>query len=213
MTPEIQSSIEVIYKWLANIEIPQPQKSGLSKDEKKQLLVVNRSIEQLKKLRVSIPDDLRHLKLELSARDTEVSSNPKFESTLEALESLIKSLNKLSTQAKKTKSQFKSPKGSSEPKKHYGISLEDLIEYGHINQDSRLELQWLKDGDVFEGQVQPNGMIAVRTQSGWKSFKSLSTAASELAGSSLNGWKHWFLVEPNGKRTPLAEIRKCCMKD
>jgi len=208
MTHELYNSLESIRKWLADINLPLIHTDGLSVDEKKQLLAVNRSIEILHKQGVPIPDELRQIKLELSAKDTAPSTSTQNNSALEPLEELINHLSNLKTQAQKIKSQLKPTRTPSGPKKHYDVALEDLIEFGYLNIESRLELQWKKNGEVYEGRLCKNGKISVRTNSGEKVFKSLSSAASEIAGSSLNGWKHWSVVALDGKRTSLEKIRK-----
>ncbi|MFO7885817.1 MAG: DUF4357 domain-containing protein [Desulfobacteraceae bacterium] len=75
--------------------------------------------------------------------------------------------------------------------------------------DDPLELQWLKDGPVHKGKLMDDGEVMVKTSEGWKSFTSLSTAASQMAGPgrSLNGWKHWRRVNSDGTTTSFEDIR------
>ena len=70
----------------------------------------------------------------------------------------------------------------------------DLFKARVLSTDDRLELQWLKDGPVLKGKVKADGTVMVKTPDGWQSYASLSTAASRVAGRSLDGWKHWRRV-------------------
>jgi hypothetical protein len=203
MNVEIVNALKAIEAWISDIK-PHDHSSRLSSDEKKQLAAVSRSIELLQKQGVAVPDELRRIKLDLSAKDTGRSDN---DSILGDLETLIPELDQLKKQARAIISQFKSIKAPGGPKKNFNVGLEDLIEYGYIALDSRLELQWRKNGEVYEGRVREDGSIIVRTRAGEKLYKSPSAAASELSGISQNGWKHWYVVI-NGRRTSLEEVRK-----
>jgi hypothetical protein len=207
MNPELKNSLDVIADWLAEISEAQTIRLGLTSDEKKQLNAINRSIAQLQKLNVPIPDDLRQLKLKISSRDIEPMSNPDHDEKLEILNKLIDSLNDLKSKAKRIRSSFKTIAKDSGTKKHYGVQLLDLIESGFISAESQLELQWLKGGEVFEGKLLKDGRVAVRTALVWQEYDSLSTAASKTAGRALNGWSNWRLVESDGRRTSLEKIR------
>jgi len=207
MNPELKNSLDVIASWLADIRETRTINSGLTSDEKKQLNAVNRTIAQLQKLNVPIPDDLRQLKLKISSRDIEHMSNPAHDVELETLNRVIASLDDLISKAKRIRNSFKPIARNSGTKRHYDVQLLDIIENGFINAESRLELQWLKHGEVFEGKLLKDGRIAVRTASAWEEYDSLSAAASKTSGCSLNGWSHWRLVESNGNLTPMEKIR------
>ena len=207
MNSELKNSLDIIAKYLIGISETQTINSGLTSDEKKQLKAVNHTIAQLQKLNVPIPDDLRQLKLRISSRDIGPLSNPIDDAKLETLNKLIASLKDLTSKAKRIRSSFKTIAKGTGTKKYYGVQLVDLIESGLISTESRLELQWLKHGEVFEGKLLKDGRVAVRTASAWKEYDSLSTAASETTRRSLNGWSHWRLVESNGRCTSLEKIR------
>ena len=49
--------------------------------------------------------------------------------------------------------------------------------------------------------------VHIQTPDGWQSCAFLSTAASRVAGRSLNGWKHWRRVNHDGTTTALEDIR------
>lgn len=208
MTPDLQKSLDVIRRWLADIDGVRCVQPSLTSEERKQLLAVNRSIEQLQKGGVAIPDELRKLKLRLGVLDTSDTANPAREINLETLDELIDSLRDLVSVAKKIRVSIQTGHKIPGTKINYGVQLVELIEAGFLNTESRLELQWLKDGEIFEGKLRTDGQVAVRTASGWKEYDSLSSAASGIAGCSLNGWKHWRLVEANGKHIPLAVLRE-----
>jgi len=96
---------------------------------------------------------------------------------------------------------------------HFGVDLVELIEAGFLSTEARLELQWRKNGEIYEGRLRPDGRVAVRTPSGWTEYDSLSTAATRIAGCSLNGWLQWRIVEQNGRRVPLMQIRDRYIKE
>lgn len=213
MRPEVRESLDVIRNWLVTTKETISHEPHMTNDEKKQLQAVNRSIEQLQKLGVSIPDDLRKLKLQLTSRDSSASSNQKIESTLETLEELIESLRDLKDEAKRIRHSLKPGHKGSGTKTHFGVRLVELMEAGLLTIESRLELQWRKDGDIYEGKLRPDGRIAVRTTAGWEEYDSLSTAASQISGRSQNGWEKWCLVESNGRHVPLIHIRDRYIKE
>lgn len=213
MNPEVQKSLDFILNYLASTKETLSIEPHQTTEEKKQLQVVNRSIEQLQKLGVTIPDDLRKLKLKLTDRESTVGSSQTLEDGLRALEELIESLSGLRDEAKLIRHSLRPERRGSGTKLHFDISLADLIETGFLSTEARLELQWRKDGEIYEGKLRPDGRVAVRTSSGWTEYDSLSTAASQIAGCSLNGWKCWNLLESRGKRIPLMQIRDRYIKE
>ncbi len=213
MNPEVQQGLNTIRNWLASIKVFLSIDAGMISEEKKQLQAVNRSIEQLRKLGVSIPDDLRNLKLKLTARDSGVGSDHKYPSQVEELEELIETLSNLKNEAKQVRHSLRPERKGSGTKTYFGIEVADLMEAGLLSIESHLELQWKKDGDIFEGRLLSDGRIAVRTTSGWKEYDSLSMAASQIAGCSLNGWDKWRIIETNGRRISLMQIRDRYIKE
>lgn len=209
MNPEVQKSLDFIRNWLNTTKETLSAEPRQTAEGKKQLQAVNRSIEQLQKLGVTIPDDLRKLKLKLSARESTAGPIQ----GLEDIEGLIESLTSLRDEAKRIRHSLRPERKGSGTKIHFDIGLVDLIEAGFLSTEARLELQWRKDGETYEGKLRPDGRVAVRTSSGWKEYGALSTAASEVAGCSLNGWETWQLVESNGRRIPLKQIRDRYIKE
>lgn len=68
MSKELDEHLTYLARWIVeqgDIPTPDPE---LSADERKQLLAVNKAVEQLTRLGVSVPDDLRKLKLRLSSK-------------------------------------------------------------------------------------------------------------------------------------------------
>jgi len=212
MNPEVQKGLDAIHGWLSFVEKSLVVEPNITTEEKKQLQAVNRSIEQLKKLGVSIPDDLRNLKLRLTALDCRATPSGKVKGHLEALDELIESLSELKGEAKRIRHSVGAGGGSKGTKTHFGTRVADLMEAGLLSTEAHLELQWKKDGEIYEGKLLIDGRIAVRTSSGWTEYDSLSTAAARMAGRSLNGWDTWRLVESSGRRIPLTEIRRRYME-
>jgi len=214
MTEELKQQFNAISEWISAQEdsIPVSQ-SGLTPDEKKQLQAVNRSIQQLSNSGISVPDELRKVKLTLSARDRETGNEGEIESRIEAVEEVIQSLATLTRSARGVRDKLKSNNQGGGTKKHYGVSLLDLLQSGKISTDDELQLQWRKTGPSYEGKLRDDGSVSAKTDAGWRQFESLSTAASTIGGRPLNGWEHWRRVNRDGSLISLKEIRSQYMKE
>jgi len=213
MSEGIQPHIEALRHWVAHQAKCSTVAAGISPDERKQLQAVNKSIQQLTNLGVSIPGDLRQLKLRLSAKDSASAENPTDAARIVEVENLLENLRELMQEARALRTRLKGSGQTSGTKRHFGVSIEDLLDSGLLSADDKLELQWKKDGDVFPGRVLADGTVSAKTDTGWQTFKSLSTAAAEIGGRSLNGWDHWSRIEPDGSRTPLTVIRARFMEN
>jgi len=82
---EIQKHISALDQWLEEIGRMPKRRSGLSAEERKQLQTVNKAVEQLQRAGVSVPEDLRRLKLKLSARDASDTHGRGVEDRLQAV--------------------------------------------------------------------------------------------------------------------------------
>ena len=185
----------------------------LSAEERKQLQAVNKAVEQLQRNGISVPEELRNLKLQLSAKDNAGLEDHEMKTRLKSVESLIQGLGKTIKTARAIRDKMKSTGQAGGPKKYYGVSLADLVLAGLLSVDDRLELRWLKNGPAFKGKVIANGAVMVKTSDGWQQYDSLSTAASRVAGRSLNGWKHWYFINHDGTTTALEDIRAKYLKE
>lgn len=211
MDEDIREHIAALRTWIAKkteIRIPAV---GLSGVEKQQLQKINRAVEDLKRLHVPVPDDLLKLKLDLVTKDHRNSSEDINACRL-AVDELVQSLQELLKTARQLRDRLNDRGIQQGTKKHYDVSLMDLIKRGYLSTADKFELQWLKDGEIYEGKLSPDGGILVKTNAGWKEYKSISTAASDTSGRSLNGWKHWCIVNHDGSRTPLIDIRAKYLK-
>lgn len=182
-------------------------------EERKQLQAVNKTIAQLTRHGVSVPEDLRNLKLRLSAKDAPSAANREVEGQIMEIEALIEQLRKLVQAARWLRNRLKGPHQISGTKRHYGVTLLELIQSGHLSTEDRLQLQWLKNGPKFEGKIRPDGYVMAKTPNGWRQYDSLSTAADDIAKRSLNGWEHWRRINSDSSRTPLKEIRSQYMSE
>ena len=213
MSEEVKVHLDALHRWIErNGDIPTPD-PGLSAEERKQLHAVNRTIQQLTGLGVGIPDDLRSLKLRLSAKDSTSPANTEIENRLLTVEVLVENLRELIQAARSLRDRLKTTGQDHGTKKHYGVSLGDLLRGGHVSTADKLELQWKKDGPVYEGKLCDNGLVMAKTETGWKQFDSLSTAATSIAGRALNGWDHWRRINPDSSRTALTDIRAKFMNE
>lgn len=209
---DVHQVLESIGRWLAEIDLSCTSSQNIiSSEEKKQLIATNRAIKQLEKISVPIPEELRNLKLKLSTLGSLPVADPEQRITIESIDSLILVLHALLSKSKSIRQKLYAKKRVNKnncgPKQHFGVSLNDLIENGVISANARLELQWRKNGEIIEGKVLNDGHIKVLTSSGWIEYKSISTAATEIAGCSLNGWKHWKVIDSDGNRTSLEYVR------
>ena len=207
MPDEMREHIKALDQWLEQLGWAPKSPVGLSAEEQKQLKAVNKAVDQLQRTGVPVPEDLRSLKLKLSAKDVTDSNNRETEARLEKVESLIKALGKTIKTARAIRNKLKSIGQIGKTKKHYGITLLNLLKIGLLSTDDRIELQWLKDGPVLKGKLKSDGTVMVKTPDGWKPYTSLSTAASRVAGRNLNGWKHWRRVNNDDTVTALEDIR------
>jgi hypothetical protein len=66
---EITTHIKALDQWLDQLNQISAPPRGLSAKELKQLQAVNKAVENLQRNNIPVPEDLRRLKLELSARD------------------------------------------------------------------------------------------------------------------------------------------------
>ena len=95
MAFDLKKSLDDIRDWIAHIQKIKTERPGLSSEEKKQLLAVNRTIEQWQKQNIPIPDELRKIKLRLGSRDMGDMPNPVLDRNLHTLDELIQSLGDL----------------------------------------------------------------------------------------------------------------------
>jgi hypothetical protein len=105
---EIRKHIKALEQWLEQLEqIPKPP-AGLSAEERKQLHTVNKAVDQLQRAGVSVPKDLRSLKLKLSAKDFTGIQNQEAETQLKIIEKFINALNKTTKSARVVRDKLKS---------------------------------------------------------------------------------------------------------
>lgn len=207
MDEDIKSHLAAIEEWLARHRTSTRAVHGLSGDERKQLQAVEKSIQQLSASGVSIPDELRQLKLQLSAKDVTRPATASTRERAAEVSEIVSALSRLTQTAKALHNSLKTPGKAPVSKQRYEVTLEDLIAHGHLSPDDRLEFSWQKAGPVFEGKVRADGTLMAKTPSGWKPFESLSAAATAIGECSLNGWLHWRRINADGSRTTLKDVR------
>ena len=205
MDKKIQEHLDAIDRWISEQEADVSRVEVLTSEERKQLSAVNKSIQQLTALGVSIPDELRQIKLTLSAKDVSSTRSAEHDQVKE----LIGELGRLISAAKAVLNDTKQKSKTYTHKRgrNSEVSLATLIEKGYFSIHDRMELCWKKSGPVYEGTCNPDGSVIVNTPSGPKSFETLSSAAMKLSNNSLNGWLCWWRINPDGSRTSMKEIR------
>lgn len=205
MDDDLTHHLAAIGRWIEEYRADARPLPGLSSDERKQLHAVNKSIQHLASLGVSIPDELRNLKLKLSAKDVVQPADSVARS--EDVAELRRALASLQ-QAARAVQRPQLIRGSvSRARQNYDVTLVELIQHGHLLTIDTLEPAWKKGDTPIEGKVRNDGAVMARTTAGWAEFKTLSAAAHAIAGQSLNGWLHWRRVNANGSRTTLKDIR------
>ena len=208
---EVQEHIQALRQWLATQGLA-AKTTGLSAEDRQRLHKLNKAIEQLSRLGIAIPGELLEQQQRLAASDRSSEGTLALAKSLPQLEGLIEELRQLLREALALRRQCQGagqPAGRTVGSKHYyGVHLTELVQAGYLAPEDRLELQWQKNGPVFEGKVQKDGLVLIKTARGWQTYKSLSAAAVDQAGHSLNGWDHWSRLNADGSRTRLREIRE-----
>jgi hypothetical protein len=210
---DIREHIQAMDRWLEQLGRVPKQLSGLSDEERKQLQAIDKAIQQLRRNGVPVPEDLRGMKLKLSARDDTRSEIYDIETRLKDVEDFIQEIGRPFKTARAIRDRLKSTGQAGGTKKHYNVDLKDLIRAELLSVENHLELQWLKNGPVLKGKVLPDGAVMVNTPNGWQRYETLSTAASRVAQRSLNGWKHWRRVNSDGTTITLEDIRARFIRD
>jgi len=211
MADDLAHHLAAIGRWIEEYRADARPVPGLSSDERKQLHAVNKSIQQLGSLGVSIPDELRNLKLKLSTKDVVQPTDSVVRS--EDIAELRSALATLQQAARAVQRPQLTPGSVSPARRNYEVTLAELIQHGHLLTTDKLELAWKKGDTPIEGKVLDDGTVMARTSAGWTAFKTLSAAADAIAGQSLNGWLHWRRANADGSRTTLKDIRAKFMSE
>lgn len=218
MDPKLIECLDAIRHWLDEAEaipLPDTRPFGLSTQEKLELRRIEGLIDQLKAHGVtSIPAELVDKKCELAARALAVPGPSTAAKFLPKLEELCRNLGELSQKARLLRYQIRSRTANNGPRAHYDVEPLDLLNDGYLSTDDRFELQWSKTSGVYEGRLESDGRISANTpQDGWKSFSSLSSAATYISGRPQNGWDHWRRIDNEGNRIQLKKIREQYKKE
>lgn len=86
------------------------------------------------------------------------------------------------------------------PRRKWSVSLQDLLNEGLLQpgQEIRFERRDVHAQVTSKGTVLFNG----------KEYTSLSTAAKNVSGTSLNGWIVWGVLTKEESWIPLTHLRK-----
>jgi hypothetical protein len=207
MNDDLKPHFDAIQKWIESQRALPSTAPTMSPDERKQLHAVDRSINQLTKLGVSIPEDLRKLKLELSAKDGSAAAALEIKERAGDVKSLIIELRSLLRLARAFRKQLRASEREAGGRKVYGVTVSELIEKGYLSTTDKLELKWRKNGPAYPGKLHKDGSVEIKVDSVWKNYAKLSAAATDVAGRSVNGWNQWRVVQSDGRKISLYEIR------
>jgi hypothetical protein len=193
-------------QWLESIQPIPVSQSALSTTDRKALQAVLNTIQTLEKMGVPPPHQLVQQRDDMLARELTLQKFKVSDEVMLSLEALIATLSTTLKAAREKRDHLRQcTTGAS--KKYFGITLADLIADGHILPQTKLELRWLKGGPIHEGTLCDDGKVLANTGTEWRRFDSLSSAAAEIAGRSLNGWEVWSMIGSDGRRTPMIEVR------
>ena len=207
MNGDLKPHLDALHDWIDTQRgLPSPAPT-LSPDERTQLQAVERTISQLNKLGVSIPEDLRKLKLDLSSKDGSAAAAQEMRDRAAEVKSLIIELRSLLRGARALRKQLKASERESSGRKVYGVTVRELIEHGYLSTADTLELKWRKNGTAFPGKLHPDGSVEIRVDTSWKKYDAPSAAATDVAGRSINAWAHWRVIRADGTKVSLEEIR------
>ncbi|MFO7885816.1 MAG: hypothetical protein R6U68_13450 [Desulfobacteraceae bacterium] len=122
MLPDrISDHIKAIDQWLNELnQIPVPSQ-GFSAKELKQLRAFNKAVGDLQRNNIPVPEELRRLKLKLSARDATGYQNQEAEKQLNAVETLIRELGKTIQNARSHRERLKTKMPAGGRKKLWGF--------------------------------------------------------------------------------------------
>jgi hypothetical protein len=162
---------------------------------------------QLAELGFPIPPEMTTKHKQLAERVVPEAPEPEAALMLPELERLCDDLSGISKRARTLRDSVRATASANGPRRHYPVSPFDLLEADLLSTEDRLELQWSRESDVYEGRLEADGSIRANTQDGWMQFRSLSTAAQHISGRPQNGWQHWRRVNDDGSRTPLEAVR------
>ncbi|MFN9344767.1 MAG: hypothetical protein ACK6DB_19570, partial [Planctomycetota bacterium] len=141
MNGDLKPHLDALHDWIDTQRgLPSPAPT-LSPDERKQLQAVERTISQLNKLGVSIPEDLRKLKLDLSSKDGSAAAAQEMRDRAAEVKSLIIELRSLLRGARALRKQLKASERESSGRKVYGVTVRELIEHGYLSTADTLELK------------------------------------------------------------------------
>jgi len=174
-------------------------------EKSRQLKAVNDSILNLGKQNISVPDDLRSLKLNLSNEIDVYDEVNNIKSKI--INELKQILLLLSTKVVKRKPKKVQIKHGSSSKKQCSIQVYDLIKATTLQAGAKIEHVNKKDGVIYSGVIKNKGEIETNFAGKRELYKSLSAAAHGLTGTSLNGWIWWSVVYDDGRRVPLVKLR------
>lgn len=205
---ELKVHVTAIEHWIERqLEII-AEPVGLSVEQRKQLQAIEKSIRQLSKSGIEIPDDLRRLKLDLSAHDVATVGSSISDEHKDAVIGLIDELKRLLDKALNIQRRTKKPDDTNVTKRNFRVSLKDLIDSGHLSANDQIEFSYNRGALRAKGEVSSEGAIQIQTNTGTTTFQSLSNAAVDITGRSLNGWIYWWKVNPDDSRVLLDDIRK-----
>ncbi len=210
---ELHQHLEALHEWLSeqrNYPVSPPQ---LTPEERQRFKKLKEAVELHSKIGIAPTGELLEQLRQLEER-AKIPSDPLGQaSRKEQLDGLIEQLRYLLQTAQALRKEWQGASrqresGAGASKKHYGISLLELLQAGFLTPEDRLALQWRKNGPVYRGKLNQDGRITVKIEEGWRTFDSLSAAALDIGGRPYNGWWHWFRINPDGSRTRLWEIRE-----
>jgi hypothetical protein len=199
---KFKEKIDQIQKLLADLEIDLKPFLDLNLQQEKnaQLVSIEKSIAQLQKLGVPIPEELRQLKLRL-LRELDNAKEAKETQTL--LSAILKPFVQLPKEGKIRKERISSIESSYKSKSK--IELADLIRAKLILPNTNIEKTY--KGILYKAIITDNGQIQLSHNNKTEFYDSPSPAAVAIAGKRKNGWT-WWKVSDGQKKEMLDYYRQ-----
>jgi hypothetical protein len=175
---------------------------SLLAEKESQLNNIEKSIRNLQKGNIPIPQELRDLKLRLvdEIERLEVSQKSKTE-VVQIIDDFLQKHKPVKRKIKKRKKVISSGKKAS----NKNITIKDLLDNGIITNDCKLYRKY--KGEIFYADILPDGHIATEVNGKIQIFNSPSTAAGKLTVGNQNGWT-WWLTDFNGETQSLDYYRQ-----
>ena len=173
-------------------------------EKSKQLTEVEKTISNLERANITIPEELRKLKLSLYQVVHQYNDFIKLKANYENL--LKDNYHKISSRNISPQPSIKSKggNGKSRTRKFINITQKDLLDENIIPAGLKIYKNY--KGTYYSAKILNNGAIELVQNGKTYRFTSLSTAAEHITKGSINGWD-WWLTDFEKTERPMSYYR------